>query len=511
MPSTQDAKEFLSEQFPDLNPGQWKRLRKFKDEAGRWVRQFQHAGGDTVELVESAGSFQVRLPNNLQDTPAFSSEELQGARELLRAFRKHSDEHDEDESAIEDHPLRLRYAHALPGIMSFYFPEDVYHNGEVDDDPLGPAKGLAVVFFETAREHKDREGYEYYYQWLLTEQASDGMDLMDENHHELTGDGWGTVAQAIAKLEARGFTHAKHLCMFSKAPSCPRPAMEQENLHPAHSQAIDAINSDDATALAVALDLGLSIDARLGNNDTLLATATKRDKKACFDLLVARGAIDTPALMHALMETLHQGANADRYLIPLLQGSWDFHHLDEHAVVPLGKRVLHNAMEKAMGPSGKSLLPRILDICRAKTDDKSYAGAFFHALAHNMVAQRNPQVRQEVERLLKGDPSLLLDPEASIIPPLVKRGEYSMAADWIIRHRLPVEAISVDGQPLLTYLQDTLEQARQRMTDRNRGGFVVVKVDRQDRVIPWTEDIQARELPRVLERLQSANRRRPGL
>ena len=503
MANTQDAKTFLSEEFPHLPPGQWKRVRKFKNDDGQWVRQFEHKSGERVALVENDKGFQVQ-----PDNPGrFSKEDLDGARRLLEAFREHSENPDAEEEEIEQHPLRRRYAHALPGIMSFYFPRETYHNDEVDDDPAGSCRNLCVVFFETAQEDRDAAGHEYYYQWLLTDQAEAGMDRIDEVHHEIQED-WGSVSQAIQKLQARGFTHARHLCMFGHAPASPGGAVEpEEACDPKLHRLIDALEKDDASTLARLLDEGLDPGKKLGDNDSLLAFCVKNDRKRCFDLLLSRGATDDELMERMVYQAGIRRDDPSVYTLPLLRTGWRFDEKGHSPHLTLGERVVSHALGVAMDPIGKTLLPEVLETSRSKADPRSYAKAFFRGLAQHLVAQRNPIVRDETQRLLEQDPGLLVDPQASPIVAMVVHRHYSVAVDWIIRHAVDARSIVIDGMPLMDYLQQRLAGAQSAGMARNRGGFMVVRIDRNNRVVPSQDEIEAEEIPRALARLASANRK----
>lgn len=505
--TSSDAKNFLAGQFPEL-PGKWKRISKRKQGDGRWVREFEHATGQRISLVEDASGFSILdgEGDSLQAQPGgmFSEEELDGARALLEEFRQgmEPDENgDRDYEENEHTQMRAKFAHALPGIMSFFFPGNTYGNPEKGGArPDMPANGLCVTFFETDKGVDD--GYEYYYQWMIPEECTPGASLCDETNLEIEQFD-GSASQFAAALQAIGFTHASEECVFGKmtkpAIKAPRQAAGGRDFS-LIKQSIEALEKDDGAAMEALLTNGLKWNQRLGDGRTIVDMAIDRKAFACFEHLLARvDTLDADTERNAWMALYVQGqaATPELFYFPLISKPWDYSDM--------GGSIVHQAVQVAMDKLGMACTGTMLDIAAKHTTPDMFAGDLLRSVAQYPLSLRANAVKQQVARVIDEIPGVLVDEATSPIPTMIKGQRYAMAGDWIARYSLPVDALKIDGEPLIEVLENRLDRARTRLSHENANPMRVVRMDRNGQVMPEMHHIDVRDIPGLLTRLS-----RPG-
>jgi len=117
--STTECKEFLSENF-SLSEKGWKRIKKFKDDAGNTVRAFAHTDiSETVILVEDNG--ELRLPH---DTSPHNCVAFKQGMARLCTFTIIDDP--DEEPTVGRHTLQLETIDAEGETTDEYMPL-LYH------------------------------------------------------------------------------------------------------------------------------------------------------------------------------------------------------------------------------------------------------------------------------------------------------------------------------------------------------------------------------------------------
>lgn len=138
--STKDCKDFLIEHFKQqgiiTTEKEWKRTKKYKNEEGLWLRDFEHPTQGSIVLVEDENeSISISHPVEVKNNPKkdvvkiieraqFSKEELKAAHHLFHQYHEEGVEAED----LKNDPLYEVGIGAVPGILYWSMPEDTYDN-----------------------------------------------------------------------------------------------------------------------------------------------------------------------------------------------------------------------------------------------------------------------------------------------------------------------------------------------------------------------------------------------
>lgn len=499
-----NAKQFLADQFPELS-GKWKRTSKRKQPDGLWIREFEHESGARVALVEKDEGFAVEAATSPPDDRVsqmklFGEEEIIGARALLDQFRAGIHNRSEDDDGESEHDLmRAKFAHALPAILSFFFPADTYDNPEAKKlNSNVRAQGLWVTFFETDKGVDD--GYQYYYQWMIQDFTPE-LSMGDETNFQIS-DFDGTVAQFVAHMQSQGYTHAREECLFGRAKMATdvnRQARVDRVDFSLRKQALEVLGRDDGLAMEGLLDAGLRWDYKFGNGQTLVSAAIEQNAKSCFDVISPRiDALDRDTEIHAWAHFGQGKVEPEDYYLPMLSQRWEYR--------TLGESVVRDALRVAMDPLGRIVTGAMLDIASKRGTEEEFGRDLLLAVVSYPLSLRAPAVKQHFVRVVENHPELLVNEHTSPIGAMIKQRRYGMAGDWIMRYHLPAAALKVDGAGLVDVLEKRLQEARERLIVRHASPLRVVRMDRNGQAMPENEDVDARDIPGLLSRLTKPSR-----
>lgn len=218
--TTEDCKDYLVKFYKDkgaiTQEKDWKRTKKYKNDDGLWVRDFNHAGIGNISLLESRNGLLSLLESNDNnsstlvnshkiksfDLTVFSPAEIKKAWDV---YKKYYDDDDENEypggdEFIEKHDQSIR---SIPGILNWCIVPDAYENYELDGKNISwnfNMKGYNIFMFDNKNYH-EYGGDEH----LLQKYLPKYLRSMDEYHYEITKD--ITVEELVRDLSILGYTH----------------------------------------------------------------------------------------------------------------------------------------------------------------------------------------------------------------------------------------------------------------------------------------------------------------
>ena len=125
--TTEDCKQYLTEQFPELSAKDWKRTRKYKDDNSCWCRDFSHKTGITTTLIEVDGKLcisdsekfakkeiEIKDPSKVLYYKKFDDSLVKAAKKIVKKYTDYED--DEFEVSPE-----MKGYDAIPNLISFFF------------------------------------------------------------------------------------------------------------------------------------------------------------------------------------------------------------------------------------------------------------------------------------------------------------------------------------------------------------------------------------------------------
>lgn len=213
--TTDDCKKYLVQTFNDKDTKtldkDWKRTKKYKDDNGLWIRDFNHPVIGDISLFEDEngilsinGTSVVNSLNNKQDLISkffdltiFSDIQIKEAWKAYKDYYK--DDTDTDHFVVtHDKSIRL-----IPSILSWYVDGEAYENYELKPKKITwnfNMKGFNIYMFDH-QNHHEYGGDEH----LLKKYLPPYLSKCDEYHYEVETD--ITLEQLVLDLSAFGYSH----------------------------------------------------------------------------------------------------------------------------------------------------------------------------------------------------------------------------------------------------------------------------------------------------------------
>jgi len=226
--TTENCKNYLVQYYIDrgavTQEKDWKRTKKYKNDDGLWVRDFNHPGLGNVSLLEDnknnlsfINSIEntkelISRPNNNVikkfDLTTFSAEQI---KQAWKVYKNYYDGDPDDEFLIKNEKS-IRF---IPGILSWYM-SDAYENEKLIGRKMTwdmNLKGFNIFMFDHKNYH-EYGGDEY----LMKKSLPKYFSKQDEYHYEILSD--ITVEELVRDLSYFGYTHVNsnygEVCFLKK-------------------------------------------------------------------------------------------------------------------------------------------------------------------------------------------------------------------------------------------------------------------------------------------------------
>ena len=148
--TTEDCKNYLINYYEKkeiiTQESEWKRVKKYKNEDGLWVRDFEHKIIGMIHLIENNGQLMVVENPNVKteksqvnndknksvmvDLISFDPNQIKMAVKAYTEYYKNNDDERDDDVWIKENYKKIQF---IPGILKWYVPEDTYKNGDLND------------------------------------------------------------------------------------------------------------------------------------------------------------------------------------------------------------------------------------------------------------------------------------------------------------------------------------------------------------------------------------------
>lgn len=208
--STDDCKNFLKASFPKQN--KWKRIKKYKNEAGQWCRDFESESGFSTTLVEI--NEQLTLISQEQKEidcfyyKKFSNDEIKLAKKLVDNFVKSY----YNDNGYEELNHRDAGYNAIPNCFEFfidYGAEDLNAGTLIEEDSY-KSFDFGVFFRPIGHD------FDQHLDGILSDFLPKYMPETMECVFEATPKTPMTIKELIQMLSDRGFTYNQKDCAMAE-------------------------------------------------------------------------------------------------------------------------------------------------------------------------------------------------------------------------------------------------------------------------------------------------------
>lgn len=231
--TTEDCKEFLITALNLPNNIKIKRLKKYKDTDGLYLRDFSDENGQYYTVKElNDGSLSVHDNSHIQNNPPqFNAKKF--LKQIIKKLENEDYDYDEeDEEVIEKYIKQIQGfspedKKKLAAEFTFFFPNDTYNN-EIDTVDQGintlmikDHHSYCINFYDNTESEPD-----LYLTDILRAILPDFFDKVDEYHFEIDAYSKNntinsmTIKDTITLLEDLGFVYKPksrydEVCMLS--------------------------------------------------------------------------------------------------------------------------------------------------------------------------------------------------------------------------------------------------------------------------------------------------------
>jgi hypothetical protein len=211
--TTDDCKNFLNKEFNLTSSAKLKRLTKYKDSDGLYIREFSDISGN-IYMVKELADGSLIVHNGNPNSTAKDPTEFDGSKFVKSALKKldADDDYDFVENTINQiKSMPVDNQTKIANEFCFYFPDLIYAN-----DISTVNNGLDTSMFENDGEsycifmyyRKRNEDTNEYITDILRGILPDTFDKCDEEHFVLTDSvSSSTIREIVSLLEGLGFVY----------------------------------------------------------------------------------------------------------------------------------------------------------------------------------------------------------------------------------------------------------------------------------------------------------------
>lgn len=209
--STDDCKKFLKESFPEQN--NWKRIKKYKNNAGQWCRDFESESGFATTLIENNDQLtlisKTQKENDCFYYKKFPENEVKFAKKIVSSYVNY---HYGDDSDYEGINHRMAGYEAIPNCFEFFIDtcNEEYTPESIVDDQTYKNFDIGLFFAPIGHE------FDQHLQEILEDFLPKNMSETMECVFEIAPDKPISIKDLIQSLCDRGFIYNSEYCGLVK-------------------------------------------------------------------------------------------------------------------------------------------------------------------------------------------------------------------------------------------------------------------------------------------------------
>lgn len=336
--STDDCKDFLMQHYPDSKRTQWKRVSKYKDDAGCVCRDFNNPSVGDVTLIEVNDVLQIKQAGIVEIKPvvvkdntvvvkSFSKKDMTDAKRLVSKYVNS----DGEEEISDDNKGFI----AIPSQVVYRFSmldgdhKDILDSVNMTGDYNHKMDRFCLEIFPPVSEYNDH--VDYLVGSFLPENDGEVMEYTFEFRYEEPI----SIKEMVQKMASAGFIYSKEHCFLAYTIS--KLDFVNEVIKVESSSLVDikaifekAIKTDDGTILDEALSNGGLLNFKYKKTIPLVY-CMQNNLVNCFKVLVkhepnlAKGVKHSgnPVWAEAVSDVV-LGHSFDYLAYLLEQGQYDF-------------------------------------------------------------------------------------------------------------------------------------------------------------------------------------------
>lgn len=336
--STDDCKDFLMQHYPDSKRTQWKRVSKYKDDAGCVCRDFNNPSVGDVTLIEVNDVLQIKQAGIVEIKPvvvkdntvvvkSFSKKDMTDAKRLVSKYVNS----DGEEEISDDNKGFI----AIPSQVVYRFSmldgdhKDILDSVNMTGDYNHKMDRFCLEIFPPVSEYNDH--VDYLVGSFLPENDGEVMECTFEFRYEEPI----SIKEMVQKMASAGFIYSKEHCFLAYTIS--KLDFVNEVIKVESSSLVDikaifekAIKTDDGTILDEALSNGGLLNFKYKKTIPLVY-CMQNNLVNCFKVLVkhepnlAKGVKHSgnPVWAEAVSDVV-LGHSFDYLAYLLEQGQYDF-------------------------------------------------------------------------------------------------------------------------------------------------------------------------------------------